>query len=219
MMKIKAIPVCAETLTPFMYHSVPVPSGTATLPEIIGDRALAFGLASALGMARASVALPTKDYKRDLQAMPWRTSVLTTTTPKLLPPLVRRLNLDEEGGFPRSLQDTVKKGNLATYFLTQEVPPGVTFSGVIFGLEGFDPFRAAGRDKLVIRIGLHRNGMARLTQVETVPEIFLNAATAKLFGQDLRVARYLLHELQLTPGMSPDEAVENVRHWQDEIPV
>ena len=49
MSKVKAIPICAETLTPFVYHSTAVPNGTATLPEIIGDRALAFGLAAAMG--------------------------------------------------------------------------------------------------------------------------------------------------------------------------
>ncbi|MEZ5592720.1 MAG: hypothetical protein R3F53_19275 [Gammaproteobacteria bacterium] len=212
-MSVKAIPICAETLTPFMYHSTAVPSGTATLPEIIGDRAIAFGLASTLGMVRASVALPPKDYQRHLRAMPWRTSVLTTTTPKLLSPLVRRLNLEEEGGFPRALQDTVKKGNLATYFLTQEVPPGVTYSGVIFGLDGFDPFKATGQNELVIRIGLHRNGMVRFREIEEVREVFLNAATAKLFGQELPVARYLLHELQLTPGMARDVAETHVSQW------
>lgn len=212
-MKVIAIPVCATTLTPFVYHSTPVPSGTATFPELIGDRALAFGMASALGMMRASVALPEKNYLRHLQAMPWRTSVFTTNTPKLLPPLARRLNLTEEGGYPRSLQDTVNKGNLATYFFTQEVPPDIEFTGVIFGLDGFDPFKASGRDELVIRIGLHRNGIVRLTKKETIPEVFLNAATAKLFGQELPVSRYLLHELQLTPSLSIEEAAKQVSHW------
>jgi hypothetical protein len=213
MNKVKAIPICAETLTPFVYHSTAVPNGTATLPEIIGDRALAFGLAAALGMMRASVTLPNKDYRQHLRVMPWRTSVLTTQTPKLLPPLVRRLNVDTEGGFPKSLQETVNKGNLATFFLTQEAPPGVEFSGVIFGLDGFDPFKMAGLDELVIRIGLHRNGMVRLKAVKEVREVFLNAATARLFQQELPVARYLLHELQLTPGLSRDEAEAYVSQW------
>lgn len=213
MNKVKAIPICAETLTPFVYHSTAVPNGTATLPEIIGDRALAFGLAAALGMMRASVTLPNKDYRQHLRVMPWRTSVLTTQTPKLLSPLVRRLNVDEEGGFPRSLQDTVKKGNLATFFLTQEVPPGVVFSGVIFGLDGFNPFNAAGRDELVIRVGLHRNGMVRLRESSEVSEVFLNAATARLFEQALPVVRYFLHELQLTPGLSIKEASSQVSQW------
>jgi hypothetical protein len=213
MIAVQAIPICAETLTPFMYHSTAVPSGTATLPEIIGDRALAFGLASALGMMRASVALPKKNYLQHLQAMPWRSSVFITQTPQLLPPLVRRYNLDEEGGFPRSLQDTVKKGNLATYFLTQEAPPNITFKGVLFGLDGFNPFKASGRSEIVIRIGLHRNGIVRLRPTKPVPEIVLNAATAQLFGQELPVSRYLLHDLQLTPSLDVDQASRYVNQW------
>ena len=49
-------------------------------------------------MLAARVALPDKDYAGHLQIMPFRTSVFTTTDPRLLPPLVRRLNLDAEGG-------------------------------------------------------------------------------------------------------------------------
>lgn len=213
MMSIHAIPICAETLSPFMYHSTAVPSGTATLPGIIGDCALAFGLAATLGMMRASVGLPPKNYRQHLQAMPWRTSVFTTQTPCLLPPLVRRLNLEEEGGFPRSLQDTVKKGNLATYFLTQEVPAYIQFQGVLFGINGFNPFQVSKRSELVIRIGLHRSGMVRLSPLQDMPEIFLNAATAQLFGQDLPVSRYLLHNLQLTPDLELAQAVDYISRW------
>ncbi len=62
----------ADTLTPFAYHSLMVQSGTATLPELVSDHALMFGLASTLGMMRNSVCLPEKDYRRDLEAMPCR---------------------------------------------------------------------------------------------------------------------------------------------------
>ena len=93
-MKIKVIGIRATTLTPFAYHSLMVQGGSATLSELIGDRAIAFGLASTLGMLRASVALPKKDYKKHLKAMPYRCSVFTTVQqPRLLAPMVRRLNL------------------------------------------------------------------------------------------------------------------------------
>ncbi len=59
----KMIPVKAQTLSPFAYHSLMVQSGTATLPELIGDQAMAFGLAATLGMTSARVALPKKNYK------------------------------------------------------------------------------------------------------------------------------------------------------------
>ncbi|MEA3278395.1 MAG: hypothetical protein U9Q81_24490 [Pseudomonadota bacterium] len=200
----------AETLTPFAYHSLAVQGGTATLPELIGDMALGFGLASVLGHLRARVALPEKNYRRDLRAMPWRTSVLTTDAPCLLPPLARRLNLEEEGGFQKKLRDVAYKGNMKQFWTTQEVPPGVIFSGAIFGC---DPFAETGQDTLVIRIGLHRNGMVRLTRDAGIDRVRLNAATAALFERELPVERFLLYGLQLTPAMSLADAGEEVARW------
>ncbi len=199
----------AETLTPFAYHSLMVQGGTATLPELVSDHALMFGLAATLGMMRSSVCLPKKDYCRDLDAMPWRASVLTTDQPRLLAPMVRRLNLTEEAGYKRRIQDVVKKGNLKDFFTTQEVPPGVVFTGALFG---FDPFAYSGQDELVIRIGLHRNGMLRLRPVKT-EQVRLNAATAALFGRELPVERYLLYGLQLTQRMLAKEALHEVQQW------
>lgn len=199
----------AETLTPFAYHSLMVQGGTSTLPELISDQALMFGLAATLGMMRASVCLPSKDYRRDLNAMPWRASLLTSSQPRLLAPLVRRLNLTEEAGYKRRIQDVVKKGNLKDFFTTQEVPAGVTYTGALFG---FDPFAATGESELIIRVGLHRNGMVRLrpTQVEQVQ---LNAATAALFGRELAVERYLLYGIQLSPRMPVKAALAEVQQW------
>lgn len=200
----------AETLTPFAYHSLMVQSGTATLPELVSDNALMFGLAATLGMMRNSVCLPDKDYQRDLVAMPWRASVLTTDNPRLLPPVARRLNLEEEGGMKQKLYAVTSKGNLKTWFFTQEVPPGQVFSGALFG---FDPFEYSGQDELVIRIGLHRNGMLRLRRSEAGP-VRLNAATAALFGRELPVERYLLYGLQLTEAMPAKQALQEVQQWR-----
>lgn len=214
-MKNIMIPIQAETLTPFAYHSLMVHGGSSTLPELISDNALMFALASSLGMMNASPCLPDKDYLRDFDAMPWRASVLTTDTPKLLPPLVRRLNLGEEGGFKQKLYAVTSKGNLKDFFTTQEVPPGVLFHGALFG---FDPFEYTGLDEIVIRIGLHRNGMVRLTRAnqaaEKVEAVRLNAATAHLFDRELAVDRYLLHGIQLTPAMALKDALAEVQQWQ-----
>lgn len=106
----------ATTLTPFAYHSLAVQGGSATLPELISDTAISFGLASTLGMMNNQVALPKCDYRRDLRAMPYRASVLVTNQPRLLPPLTRRLNLDAEAGLQRKVQDVAKKGNLKDFF-------------------------------------------------------------------------------------------------------
>ena len=212
-MKPNPISIRAETLTPFAYHSLMVQSGTATLPELISDRAVAFGLAAVLGMTAARVGLPEKNYRRHLSAMPWRTSVFLTDSPRLMPPVTRRLNLDAEAGFQKKTQDVAKKGNLKDFFHTQEVPPYQVFKGMIFGLEGFDPFEYAGEDELVIRIGLHRNGMVALRKSETVEAVRLNASTAALFDQELAVERYCLHSLQLSPFMEPSEAAGKVEQW------
>lgn len=207
----------AETLTPFAYHSLMVQQGSATLPELISDQAIMFGLAATLGMMDASPCLPEKDYRRDLLQMPWRASIFTTKQPRLLSPLVRRLNLTEEAGYRKRIQDVVKKGNLKDFFTTQEVPPGVTFRGALFG---YDPFRETGLDEIVIRIGLHRNGMVRLSKPnpkkghEPVEQVQLNAATAHLFQRELPVARYLLHGIQLTPAMPLNEARDEVMQWK-----
>lgn len=204
------IPLRATTLTPFAYHSLMVQGGTATLPELISDTALAFGLAATLGMMAARVALPTRDYRRDLTAMPYRCSVLTTDDPRLLPPLIRRLNLDAEAGYQKKTQDVAKKGNLKEFFQTQEVPEGQVFRGAVFGL---DPFAASGQEVLVIRIGLHRAGMVQLTRDRDIERAFLNAATAHLFGHELPVDRYCLYNLQLTPPMSLQDAAAEVARW------
>ena len=199
----------AETLTPFAYHSLMVQGGSSTLPELISDQAIMFGLAATLGMMHASVCLPIKGYRRDLQAMPWRASVFTTQTPALLAPLTRRLNLEEEAGFKNRHYTVTSKGNFKTYFSTQEVPAGITYHGAVFG---FDPFEATGCQELVLRIGLHRNGMLRLTPAK-VEHVQLNAATAHLFGRELSVERYLLYGIQLSPLMSCQAALSEVQQW------
>lgn len=199
----------AETLTPFAYHSLMVQGGSSTLPELISDQAIMFGLAATLGMMRASVCLPPKDYRRDLEAMPWRASIFTTKTPKLLAPLTRRLNLEDEAGFKSRHYLVTSKGNFKSYFSTQEVPAGVGYTGALFG---FDPFKETGRSELIIRVGLHRNSMVRLTPT-AIEHVQLNAATAHLFGRELSVERYLLYGIQLTPKMSTKEALAEVQQW------
>lgn len=214
-MNASAISLELETLTPFAYHSVMVQSGTATIPELIGDRAVAFGLALALGMTSARVALPPKDYRGHLGAMPYRTSAFMTDVPRLLTPLTRRLNLDAEAGMQKKIQDVAKKGNLKDFFYTQEVPPGQIFYGALFGLDGFDPFVEAGRSELVIRVGLHRSGMVRLCRAQNPQtRVRLNASTAWLFGREIPMERYCLHEIQLSPWMPLQDAANEVAQWK-----
>lgn len=220
---LSATRVRATTLTPFHYHSLAVPSGTATIAAYMADRSMSYALAGAMGALRASVGLPRKDYLRDLMAMPWLASVFETRTPRLLPALGRRLNLDDEGGYPKKVMDATGTGNLKTWFFIQEVPPGVTYEGAIFGP---DPFDMAGElegcmiDSLVLRTGRHLGGLLRLERAPEVEKVRLNAHTANLFGHapehdpDMAVDVFALYDLQFTDPKPIDEAAEIVGRWR-----
>lgn len=204
-------PIRATTLTPYNYGHLAVQGGVATIPELIGDRAVAFALAAALGMMQASVVLPSKDYRTHLAAMPWRTSVLETDSPRLLPPLARRSDLGAEGGYPEKVRRAAASGNFKEYFTIQEVPQGQVFRGAVFGE---DPFaRVDGVNTLVVRIGSNRTGMLKIERDDSVKEVRLNAATALLFGRWLEIERYVLHEMQLTPSLALDDAAREVEAW------
>ncbi len=204
-------PIRATTLTPYNYGHLAVQGGVATIPELIGDRAVAFALAAALGMMQASVVLPSKDYRTHLAAMPWRTSVLETDSPRLLPPLARRSDLGAEGGYPEKVRRAAASGNFKEYFTIQEVPQGQVFRGAVFGE---DPFaRVDGVNTLVVRIGSNRTGMLKIERDDSVKEVRLNAATALLFGRRLEIERYVLHEMQLTPSLALDDAAREVEAW------
>jgi hypothetical protein len=220
---IQAVGMQAEALTPFAYHSFAVPSGTATAAGLVGDRAMGFALASALGLLRASPVMPRRDYAGHMARLPWLASVFEAKEAALLRPLVCRLNLDTEGGYSKRIADATGSGNLKTYFTIQEAAPGTVFQGAVFGV---NPFAMASDilgepvTEIVVRVGLRRAGLLLLTPA--MPEtIRLNAATAHLFGVDLpaaapdgRVDRYVLHELQLTAPLAVTRAAELVAGWR-----
>jgi hypothetical protein len=211
-----AIGVRATVLSPFHYHSLAVPSGTATQPEYLTDRQVSFALGAALGCLSSSLALPTKNYRAHLSAFPFLASVFETHDPRLLPPLARRLNLDDEAGLTKSVQDATGTGNLKTYFFIQEVPPGVVFEGAVFGA---DPFALAAEaegypvHEMVVRTGRHLSGLLRLEPAEP-RAVRLNAHTAALFGQEASVEIYAMHDLQVTPLLSIREAAVQVARWR-----
>jgi hypothetical protein len=206
------IPIRATTLTPFNYGHLAVQGGVATIPEVIPDRAICFALCAALGLMSRRSVLPTKDYLRDLRAMPWRAAMFTTCTPRLLPPLARRSDLGVEGGYPDKVRRAAASGNFKEFFSIQEVPPQQVFQGAIFGA---DPFVVAGRRvaALVVRIGSNRAGMVELRRDDSITHVRLNAATAALFGRTLRAERYLLDEMQMTAALPLPAAAEEVAAW------
>lgn len=215
---VRATGVRATVLSPFHYHSLAVPGGTATQPDYLTDRQVSFALGAALGCLAPCPALPAKDYRAHLAALPCLASVFHTDEPRLLPPLARRLNLDDEAGLSKAVQDATSTGNLKTYYFVQEVPPGVVFHGAVFGP---DPFALAGRaegracGEVVVRTGRHGGGLLRL-QREDAGAVLLNVHTAALFGASdgLPVATYAMHDLQLTPPLLLAEAAVAVARWR-----
>ena len=216
----------ATSLTPFHYHSLAVPSGTATLAPYLADRAISYALASAMGALAASPALPKKNYLRDFRALPWLASVFEAREPRLRRPLGKRLNLDAEGGYQKRIHEATGTGNLKTWFFIQEVPPGTVYHGAIFGP---DPFLLAegieNRDvgRIVVRIGRHLGGMLALDRCETDDndKVRLNAWTADLAGYDvdndplMSVDVYALHDIQITAPMPLGAAAERVSAWRE----
>jgi hypothetical protein len=208
------IPIKATTLTPFNYGHLAIQGGVATIPDMIGDRAIAFAMAAALGMMRAAAVPPDKDYQAHLTAMPWRTSVLEADNPKLLPPLARRSDLGVEGGYPDRVRRAAASGNFKEFFLIQEVPAGQVFRGAFFGMDPFAHEAVGGHIEIIVRIGSNRTGMVKIERDASINTVRLNAATAMLFGRRLPVERYVLHETQLTASMVLSEAAEEVSQWK-----
>ena len=179
---------------------------------------MSFALGAALGCLSSCPALPRKDYFAHLSALPFLASVFETAAPRLLPPLARRLNLDDEAGLTKGIQDATGTGNLKTYFFIQEVPPGVQYTGAVFGA---DPFalasQAEGRccTEIVVRTGRHLGGLLRLCPCP-VGAMRLNVHTAALFGQadGLPVDLFAMHDLQLSGLLLADKAVAQVSRWR-----
>ncbi len=219
--KARAVGVRAIVLAPFYYHSVAIPSGTATLPDFIGDRAMSFAVAAALGCLSRSPALPDENYVKHMLELPGLASLFETDEPRLMRPLGKRLNIDAELGFSKSIQDATSTGNLKTWFFVQEIPVDTVYQGAYFGI---DPFELAseieGREvsNFHVRVGRHLSGLLRLEKA-TVPTVRLNAHTAMKFGKDVagrgvRVERYAMHDMQPTEKIGLRMAAEMVSDWR-----
>lgn len=218
-------PVTVTTLTPFHYRSVPIPSGAATLTGYMPDRSISYALAGAMGALCASPALPTKDYLRDLKALPFLFSVLESGSNRLLPPSGRRLNLDTEGGYGEKVQLATGSGNLKTWYFVQEVPQDVVYHGVVFGP---DPFAmAAGddgapADTIVMRTGRQLSGLLKMRRSDGIDHCRLNAHTAMLFGDDLAsddlaVEVFALYDIQVTRPIEVAHAAQIVARWRPDL--
>ncbi len=209
----RILPIKATLLSPLSYGSVAIPAGTATLSQALGDQALCFALCAALGMLKNSPVLrENPKYKEDLQAMPWRASLLWAKSVSLLPPLVRRSDLGVEGGKHKRFEDAAGSGNFKEFFVIQEIAPHSVFQGALFVKE--NPFEIASSEKIVVRMGNTRTGQVLLEPDETVESVRLNAATAARFGrEEVAVEKFLLGNIQATKMLPLTVAQEEVRTW------
>lgn len=213
-------PFRLTALTPWAWHGLAVPSGTATLHDVVTDTAMAFGTAAVLGMMPRSPCLPlTSDYRGHLASLPFKTTLfLGGDDNRMNRPLARRLNLDAECGMPKSVHDARTRGNIKDYYHIQEVAVGSVFYGCFLHA---DPLRIAGdaygerSDRLVVRLGLGRNGAGLLERWSDGHDIVLNLHTAKLFDPalDLQAGPYRLHNIQPSLPLEPDAALKVTLGW------
>ena len=206
-------------LAPWAWHGLAVPSGTATLNDVVTDTAIAFATAAALGMTPRSPCLPTApDYRRHLAVLPFKTSLFMGHDNRLNRPLARRLNLDMECGMPPSIESARKSGNIKDYYHIQEVAAGSVFHGCFLHA---DPLRIAHDaygerlERLVVRLGLGRTGVGLLERCTPLHDIHLNLHTARLFDPDLdlEAGPYLLYTIQPSRTLEPDEALRLTTDW------
>ncbi len=215
-------PVRLETLTAHHYQSLAIPSGVASLSTYMADRPVTYGLSGAFGGLSRSVALPVKDYRRDFAAMTWFASIFEAENPKLMRPQGRRLNLDQEGGYPKAIQDATGTGNLKSWFFIQEIPPETIYRGAVFGP---DPFKLAARveghdvSHIVFRVGRHRGGLVRMRRAEA-RNVRLNLHTGYVCGVDvnrdqrLRVEVPALWDMQISAPVPPATAGSIIMEWK-----
>lgn len=211
MLKRNCVGVKATLLGPMAWHSLSVPGGTASLKDALGDRAVCYAIASALGWMRAGGALPTAEQTlQDLREMPFRCSMLMAEEAKLLPPRARKLNADAEGPVHKSLQGVMDSGNVKAFHSIQEIAPGSVYSGALFGE---DPFALAGASRLVLTMGLNRRGMVLLEPMEEPETVRLNPHTATVFGRSLPGEVYWTRTMRATPEMGVEAALGEVSQW------
>ena len=206
-------------LTPWAWHGLAVPSGTATLNDVVTDTAMAFATAAALGMMPRAPCLPAKpNYRGHLAALPFKTSLFLGHDNRLNRPLARRLNLDAECGMPASVDNARKSGNIKDYYHIQEVAVGAVFHGCFLHS---DPLRIAHEtyaeryDKIVVRLGLGRTGAGLLERCALQDGIRLNLHTVRMFDPDvdLEAGPYRLHTIQPSRKLDPDEALRLTAEW------
>lgn len=199
----------AEMLTPFYYHGHYALDGSATEPGVITDTALLFALRAAL-LGTSPLLRGQPDYRADLQAIPWRASLLVGSDNELLPPLRRTVDMDKEGGRSARMQKNMSSGFYKNQFFTHSVRPGAKYYGLLVGP---DPFTLTETDEIVVRVGVGRAGMVKLTRSSEQKPVQLNAATARLFARPVEAEYRILDTIQPSRLYDIAEAVKELSAW------
>ena len=219
MMTQSIFPFRLTALSPWAWHGLAVPSGTATLNDVVTDTAVAFAAAAALGMTPRSPCLPpTPDYRDHLAALPFKATLFVGRENRLNRPSARRLNLDAECGMPASVHTARSSGNIKDFFSVQEVAAGSVFWGCFLHA---DPVGIATEtygeltDRLVVRLGLGRRGAGLLERCAIPHDVRLNLHTVRLFDSeiDLGAGPRMLHNIQFSRKLKPDEALRITAAW------
>lgn len=219
MMTHPIFPFRLTALSPWAWHGLAVPSGTATLNDVVTDTAVAFATAAALGMTPRSPCLSSPpDYRNHLATLPFKATLFVGHENRLNRPSARRLNLDAECGMPAGVHAARSSGNIKDFFYVQEVAAGSVFHGCFLHA---DPLRIAQEvyaemtDRLVVRLGRGRNGVGLLEPCAGPHEVWLNAHTARLFDPEVDVGTgpCMLHNIQFSRGLEPEEALRITAAW------
>ena len=199
----------AEVLTPFYYHGHYALDGSATEPGVITDTALLFALRAAL-IGASPLLRGQPDYRADLQMIPWRASLFMGKDNELLPPLRRTVDMDKEGGRSARMQKNMSSGFYKNQFFTHSVRPGAKYYGLVVGP---DPFVLAESDEVVIRIGVGRAGMVKLSRAFEQKSVRLNAATARLFERPVEAEYRILDTIRPSRFYDAPEAAKELGTW------
>lgn len=201
------IPLQARVLSPFYYHGLYARDGSASHANVITDTALLFALRNAL-----SVSLPAlrsrPDYRTDLRQIPWRASLLMGQNNALLPPVRHTIDVEREGGNHEAMQKNMGSGNFKKTFFVHEVAVGATYSGLLVGADIFKH-----TDNLIVRVGVGRLGMLELRRADKLEAVYLNAATARLFGQPIPEDYRILDTIRVSSALKPEVARKALATW------
>lgn len=209
----EAIPIKAELLSPMYYHGIYIPDGSATHPNIITDTALVFALHHTL-MGRPFVRPDSTypDYLGDLKKIPWRASLLMGKTNQMLAGIRHTVDVEREGGYQDQLQKGMGSGNYKKQFFVNEVAIGAKYTGLLYGP---NPFKATGQTELIIRVGVGKTGLLKLTEKIDVTQFCLNCATAKLFDPkpSLKEAYRILDTIRVSQPLSLESSQAILEKW------